>query len=229
MHASKWLQNTHMVALVMLTFCHDGHDVMFRGRCALSPYDTLQSKYTDHIENFEKRHSYDTGMQTTARSCVSVDAKPTVFVHVDEPYAAVNEQLDCCRTYRNGRWQITLSHMVAVGAVSLRGERWRPRRMPFLLFAVRSMPAARGRRGLSSSFHGTSCILIAAHHVTFTGGRCYLVKCIADARSSAPYKYSDIDLSDRMMVIFSCRSFFWRVIFKQVQARGALSWSVMHQ
>jgi hypothetical protein len=33
-------------------------------------------------------------MQTTARSSVSVDAKPAVVEHVDEPYAAVQEQLD---------------------------------------------------------------------------------------------------------------------------------------
>jgi hypothetical protein len=141
----------------MLTFCHDGHDVMFRGRCALSPYDTLQSKYTDHIENFEKRHSYDTGMQTTARSCVSVDAKPTVFVHVDEPYAAVNEQLDCCRTYRNGRWQITLSHGGGWGRIATRREMATPK--DALSLVRSSVHACRGRRGLSSSFHGSSCIL----------------------------------------------------------------------
>jgi hypothetical protein len=228
MHASKWLQNTHGRArYVNILPRRTRRYVQRKMRPVPVRHITVQI-HGSHIKFWEEAQLYDTGMQTTAGSCVSVDAKPTVFVHVDEPYAAVQEQLDCCRTYRNGRWQITF-HMVAVGAVSLRDERWRPRRMPFLLFAVRSMPAARGRRGLSSSFHGTSCILIAAHHVTFTGGRCYLVKCIADARSSAPYKYSDIDLSDRMMVIFSCRSFFWRVIFKQVQARGALSWSVMHQ
>jgi hypothetical protein len=92
--------------------------------------------------------SYDT------QSSVPVDAKPTVSEHVDEPYAAVQEQLDCCRTYRNGRRQITVPHGGGWGRIATRREVAAP---PFLLLAVRSMPGA-VVLGAYIIFHGTSCM-----------------------------------------------------------------------
>jgi hypothetical protein len=162
-HARNQLSGLHHVILTFATTLYSEEDAP----CPRTPHysPNLKYEYAVRILNLEKRHSYDTRMQTTARSSVRVDAKPTSKSRM----LPCKNSWICCRTYRNGRRQITLSHGSSWGRIATRREMAAPiEGCLFSLLAVRSMPGA-VRSYLVGAYHlpwNFVHIVIAAHHVT---------------------------------------------------------------